>query len=271
MMDSSAEVSKRDALVSTLFYIINIEITKPIEKINMPLINMCTDRIEELDSRYVVPEEKKWELVHKLLDNCNLNVVKSSDVIKPHFRMKVKITIIAAVLALLVAGITICANNNEFKDFVDDIKEFFTWKNGETRTFGNTEVTFDNDFTKYDSFEELIEDKKVDILYPSIDSEDFDIVYLSYTNSKMPYIDSCMFFNGSKITLNIDLYEDESVYEEYKNSNFDILEYNGYSFYVFDNGNAIQVVSFINGKCYTIVGSMENIKILIENLTFGGN
>ncbi|MDD6264849.1 MAG: hypothetical protein PUB34_00870 [Clostridia bacterium] len=253
-----------NTIISTLIYIISFEIFKGSDRINTDTINKCTHFIQELDNTYVVPEEKKETLKEKLHDeyhriyDCNVSESQGKHHIK--LRKKLRITIIAAVVAILFAGLTVYAFTDWFSLFFNEPKDILTWKNGESRRIGNIEMTVNDGPEYYNSVEELITSKSVDIVLPKDLPKEYSMnSILSYQHKNTYIAEITYLHNGYEIkyivTFSYDKeYEKLLSSSEYKH----IIAGNNTIFYLMNSEIAFQADSFINGFLYTVTAENEN-------------
>lgn len=258
-----------NTIIPTLIYIISFEMFKEPDRINTDTINTCTQFIQEIDPKYVVPNEKKDSLKKKLHDeyhrinDCNDSDSKGKNHIK--LSKKFKITIIAAVVAILLAGLTIYAFTDWFSLFLNEPKDILTWENGESRRIDDIEMTVYDDAKYYNSVEELISSKTVDIVFPMDLPKEYSINSIfSYHYENTNVAEITYLHNGDEIKYIVTFSYDKE-YEKFLSSSEykHIIAGNNTIFYLMNLENAFQADSFIDGLLYTVTADNENEIILL--------
>lgn len=258
-----------NTIISTLIYIISFEMFKEPDRINTDTINTCTQFIQEIDPKYVVPDEKKDSLKKKLHDeyhrinDCNDSGFKEKHHIK--LSKKLKITIIAAVVAILLAGLTIYAFTDWFSLFFNNPKDILNWKIGESRRIGDVEMTVNDGAKYYNSVEELVTAKTVDIAVPKDLPKEYSInSILSYQYGNSDIAEITYLHNGHELKYIVTFSYDKEYSEALSLSEYKrVIAGNNNIFYLMDSEGTFQADSFINGFLYTVTAENENEIILL--------
>ena len=173
----------RFSIVSTLFYIVNREITKPASTMNIALIDKCVEFVPQFDSRFCVSEEQKQSVKNAALAEYRKNHCNDSTETKKkpqRISKRVKVIIIAAIISILITGIAVYAFTDVFSLFFDDPREKLEWKNGESRRIDNYEMTISDAVEKYDSIDELINSVSYDFICPIELPKEYRITSILY-------------------------------------------------------------------------------------------
>ena len=260
---------KADNAVSALFYIMNNEMAKPGDEMNVDLIEKCAEAIPQIDKRYAVSKEKTSAFVekmmavydekHKTSDNQPGN---SPKITRKKLSKRLKIILVSAVIAILLSGIAVSSHFDILSLFSYDLKEFFLWKDGQTEAIGSNEIFVSSRTKTYKTFEEFENDNKVDISYPTGLSENFSIESITYIDAdekkyvigKYKYDHYLIDF---KVYLNSDYMDKNDMQGE------EIVSANGYKFIAAKSDNNQQATAYINGRWYVIVGNNKKAIITI--------
>lgn len=250
-----------NTIISTLIYIISFEMFKGPDRINTDTINTCTQFIQEIDPKYVVPDEKKESLKKKLHDEYHrINDCNDSDSKgKHHIKLskKFKITIIAAVIAILLAGLTIYAFTDLFAMFFNDPKDILTWENGESRRINDVEMIVDESYETFDTILELKQFIDRDFICPCISTKEYTIDNIfAYTIIDKLEI-KINYEHNSKIIQYVVSFNSNIDVNTLKNSS--IVQTNkGTDFYLVELPNNYQADTIIDGNLYTIISTDKN-------------
>lgn len=257
--------------VSTLFYIINREMFKPAEKMNIDLIDKCANIIPLIDERYAVKKEDKEAFVNKMLDIYNSDYA-CAEAVKPdgtktHKKLtkKIKLILIASALAVILAGVSVLAEL--------DLLSFTNKKSGESVVIGNEEYIYNNNVCKYNSFEELTDDLNIDIIYPKVLPSGYSVEMIVYNEYGIKSDIASVFsdLNGNVIRYVIYTDSDGWNYDGIEESSSEYIEKDGIKYYLHEVYNYYQADAVIGGNGYSVIGSIEQINDFINCLELGGD
>ena len=164
---------KAENAVSALFYIMNKEIAKPEDEMNTDLIEKCADAIPQIDDSYAVPEEQTDAFVKKMMavyDEKHKSADEQPDystkITRKSITKRLKVILISAVIVVLLSGVVATSRINILSLLTNDLKNHSEWENGEKRSLDNEDIVYGSNAETYNSFDDLVNDKKLNIIYP---------------------------------------------------------------------------------------------------------
>lgn len=228
---------------------------------DMDLIHACASRLDELNGPAMSDEEflaviKKAEDEY-VSDNKNALPEKT---VKRRFIFK-KIWIVAAVIALLAAMVTVTASAFGFNVF-EYFKEVMGLSAGAKVDKGTITLVNNGKIKEFSSIEELLLTEKIDVLYPSVlpDGVKLAKVYISAGTNDGNFIE----FIASDLStyISVDISAEPPMIEGYKEQ----MMIGDCTFYIFCDGD-FYAVSYYN-DCYYYIGSnsYENLILIINNM-----
>jgi len=243
--------SEDRSMIAELEQIIQTEEAKPEAERDADLIDECIREIAELKGvKAGFSEEEVAEITDEL--------IKKTDREK---RKKHLVRIAAGIAAVfvLVGGVTACSVNPALIDWI--IK---TAKMPFGKVFEKETVTYicQGSAEEYDSVEELIHSKELNIYYPAILPNGIILEHVELFNDNGPIIG--FKFNSDNFHYSIQL---DSPIQEIKDVATSIVEANGMQFNVYHLENHYTAFSEIDGNAYTIQSSnIDNIIFFIGGL-----
>ena len=252
--------------VSALFYIMNKEMAKPEDEMNVKLIEKCAESIPQIDNEYAVSEEQTKAFVEKMMAVYN-EKHKSVDE-QPHDSPKItrkklskrlKIILISAAIVIFLSGIAVSSHFDIFSFFVNDSKDYLSWDDGNFKSDGQNDILIKTEFDTYNSFDELIKDKKISIKYPDDLPKNYNNTGITYYNEEGGHITTNYTIGKNKyVTFNIYMEKNEVEITDEQ------VIINGYLYYLTSYDDNIQAASLIDNNYYLI--SSNNKKELLHFL-----
>ena len=261
------------SILSTLFYIVNFEMTKSKEHINVEAIKTCVDLAPQIDKRFIISEEKKQALKAAVVEKYNdLHKDFSPEIKKSKAKKKIpekiKIAIIAAIISILIAGIAVNAFTDIFSLFFKDPREKLEWKDGESRRIGNYEMTISSELQQFDSIEELRSAIDVPIVCPGNNNERqiANIFYSPLKSDPAVFIDYT--YNNVQINYTVYINCDRPTQEEVNSCEYERIETeNNNSFFIMESEIGYQALARIGDNVYIISsGNKDDIIHFIKNV-----
>lgn len=227
---------------------------------DMDLIHACASRLDELNGPAMSDEEflaaiKKAEEEY-VSSNTNTLPVRT---VKRRLASK-KIWLVAAVIALLAATVTVTASAfgvNVFEFF----REVMGLPAGEKVDKDTITLVNNGKFEEYGSIEELLLAEKIDILYPSVlpDGVRMEEVNISIGQNSGDYVEYITNDPATIVTVDTSIALSEvTEYTEQYTSDY-------CTYYIYGNENF--AVCYYN-DCYYYIGSdsYENLILIINNM-----
>ncbi len=253
---------EKASLKRKLLAIILLESSKPYKKMNSALVTECVDFLWELEGKEGLTKEETERRISEIPF-----IGKPVD-IGSHIKNKIKakrLALIAAIIAILFAlfGVVAVSRGSDESELIRRIgNAILEMVGGETVESGNITLIMPDEVKYYDSIEELLEEEKIDVLYPGWLPENSEITYVQYI--LMDNIKTYWFtYNtGSGISVHLN----QSLAEATKQS-CQLKEINGYTCYYFvDEGFAQASFEYKNNRYTVNADTQENLFGIIQNL-----
>ncbi len=152
----------KETLIRFLGDVIEAEMGKRDDEINLPLIEECDGFLSELMSDVTVSDEQMKENIAKIKGMAAPRAIAS---VRPRrtFRPRRLIAAILAAVLLIGGSLTACT-------FVPALRDVIRWvlhlDCGETMDDGGVTYVYNGERTKYKNIEEWVTTENLDILYP---------------------------------------------------------------------------------------------------------
>lgn len=228
---------------------------------DMDLIHACASRLDELNGP-AMSDEEFLAVIKKVEDeyvSSNTNTLPVRTV-KRRLASK-KIWLVAAVIALLAAMVTVTASAFGFNVF-EYFKEVIGLPAGEKVDKDTITLVNNGKFEEYGSIEELLLAEKIDILYPSVlpDGVRMEEVNISIGQNSGDYVEYIT--NDPATIVTVDTNTEPQLISGYKEQ----ITVGECTFYAFSDGD-FYAVSYYN-DCYYYIGSdsYENLILIINNM-----
>ncbi len=271
-MDNKKANFNESEFLEKLKNLYDLEIQKPLKEINTEFIDEIVSLSLEIQGlkAELTPEEVE-EKVRKIpfVEIATLNTTPESvkgraTKVKSH-----KILLIAAIISILVAIFTITSIAFDWNIFDELKNRFGTVANAPTNEeidVGGISVYMYGERKDYDSLEELIEVKSLDVLYPLELPENIklDELMLSKDDSKEKLI---FVFNDIDFTYSVTF--DCMVSEDIKNGASEEIEINNIKCYITEISelDVVQICFMFNDDLYKLVyNDKQDLIEVIENL-----
>ena len=253
--------------VSALFYIMNKEMAKPEDEMNVELIEKCAESIPQINKEYAVSEEQTKAFVEKMMavyhekhKSVDEQPHNSPKITRKKLSKRLKIILISAAIVVLLSGLAVCSHFDIFSFFVNDSKDYLSWDDGKSEAVGNNDYVFKTDFDIFDSFDELINDKKISIKYPDNLPNSYNNVGITYYNLEQGDFITTTYTIGKKRYICFNIYMEKN---EVEITDEQVI-INGYLYYLTSYDDNIQAASLIDNNYYLI--SSNNKKELLHFL-----
>ncbi len=264
-------INGKEKLIAYLSLIRDQETEKPLDEADNDLIKACVELLLELQGKEVtLSTEETEELVRKIpfADTEMIKTVNAKGKVRK-FKKK-KILLIAAVIAILVAILSIVSIAFEWNIF-DSIKDKFGSLLNSPIGVEQTEngITFENlgEIKRYENVEQVIENEDLDILLPTnlpknlsiemikvYEVDDSNEIYISFNEESF----NCLIY--------IDGDFPPGVVEDDNNEKLTI---NGMQCYIVNmqDVNLVQGYFIYNKNCYRYTSNDKQVLLeIIENL-----
>ncbi len=250
----------KETLIRFLGDVIEAEMGKPDDEINLPLIEECDGFLSELMSDVTISDEQMKENIAKIKGMGAPRAVAS---VRPRRTIRPR-RLVAAILAavLLIGGsLTACA-------FVPALRDMIRWvlnlDHGETVDDGGVTYVYNGERKKYKNIEEWVTTENLDILYPHKLPDGLAVrnIIASGDGDALKY--NIVFDDGvTWITVNhgeIDVSSIHNDSEEYVNSQ-------GIISYILIRDEFIVSTIVHDGWTYYVnITTMDDLKIILDNL-----
>ena len=263
--DSFFESATDEQKIHALNIIIDRELEKPENEVDMELVKSCMSTIEEIHGG--VRERTNKEL------NENLDQIISSKSKRSHFMLtygrfaRLISTMIAVVLVL---GITIkitakaSGYDSAFNWISDSLTEILKWPSGSYEKNGIT-ITVGDRTTFYNSIDELLKNENLDIMYPTELPEGISFESIAENIYTDGTFDLYFLFSTDTIGVHV-LNYDLTMYEV--DTPYDTVFANGNTFYIIEGPNGSYQANCVTDRCAYIITSnnYDNLLTLINSL-----
>ena len=207
-VDHNMRYLTKNQRIRILNKIIDSELEKPENEVDMKLVDQCMDIISKLN-------EGKYTKSKKQLSD-DLNAIKSSEEAEtrklPVFKRRiVKAACVAFVLMFVLSTtITVMARvggyGNPFDWIMDNMGTIFNWEPG-TYDVGGITVQKGEASKYYDSIEEFLNKEELDILYPSSLPDGINLRFVSMTEYGDDKFDLTFAFDTNSIGFSVFNYD----------------------------------------------------------------
>lgn len=263
MRDERDMSAAKQTLKDKLMVIILLETAKDYKEMDSDLVTECVDFLMELEGKERLSRKEIEQRVKEIPFKGKVTALNSYA--KRKVRAK-RLAIIAAVLAVLIAlfGIISVASGDTVSEFFRQIS-YSVFKNLDNGPINQNNIVFVKpDETKtYSSIEELVENEKIEILYPTWLPENEKIIkvwYLIEDGSKGYVLQSNRPEHNISIEVNKDLSETLKL-------NCTENKISGYLVYTIETPQYIQANFVHNNNVYIVKSDTEdNLFRIIENL-----
>lgn len=260
--------NSKQALIRLLTFIRDCEAEKPLDEINMGLIEACVKLLLKLQKKEIVfTTEQIKERVRKIPFVLTPDFGGETTKKVKKYTTKKKILLVAAIIAILCALLAVISigHNIDYWHSVMNEKSgsVFNVPVGEEFVDGNDEFIHTGDSVKYTKTDKFFENEPYDVLIPTKLPDTIglvDIMITSSTNTITVSFDAVI--TAYEIQLNTPL--PQSIPESLKN-----VKTNNLSCYIdtLEGSNIVQIYFEYNGNFYAIGGTDEQILLdVIENL-----
>lgn len=265
----SNEKLKKDKLIRHLYNILDTEINKKYNLMDVDLVEACTELILELQGKNItLSNEEIEEKVSKIpfIDTNEITLVSPNKNKKVKKRKILLIAAIIAIICTLLATIGFGTGFDELNSWLTEkFGKIYNVPSGKSYTLGDEEFINAGNFTNYYSTDEFSKNEDYKVLLPSENlPEGIELKEISVLHE---IDDIVLSFNetitGYTINLNSDIPQAEKDISE------TIVEINGITCYVDDlkNTSITQIHFTYKNNYYVIVGTDKQILLdLIENL-----
>lgn len=245
--------SDKEMLIQWLDSIMTAEIEKDPDEADMELIDLCETCLNRLEE----PTAHSEEALTRNLEAIRAKANKTKTARRPRFSRMV-----AAILAaVLVLGFTVSAYAF-FPSVQSFMKDFLHLPCGSCVEEKNVSFMNCGELVEYTSIEELVQNEKLDIMYPHDLPEDLKIKSVLYTDETTDFVYSIIFDNSATILVKPGSIMENTILDCSENfSNKYDLE-----FYLKENDSALTAVTAKNGWLYYITTqTREDLNTIIEN------
>lgn len=262
MQDLSNE---KRTLRDKLMAVVLLETSKPYKEMDGDLVTECVDFLMELEGKERLTKAEIEQRVKNIPFKSTDNIYSKT---KKRFRLKT-LAAVAAVLAVLLAVFAAIAVATSYDPVMNLLKEMSyaitDLIDGDSVDVGGVTITKPDGTANYDTLEELLENEKIDILYPTWlpDNEEITSVWFIDDVHSDYYILKC-----DNATYSITVFLNEAITEEEKTILF-LKEINGLMIYYsyFPLEGCSQAIFEYSGLRYSVSAyTEEDLFKIIENL-----
>ena len=265
--------TSREKLISYLYQLIELELEKPENKVDMDLIAECSAYLADLQEGQ---DELSDEEIQLQLQKIKAQVLVDNSVVlsknKPikkkfsHRLLKVFLPIAAAFLVLfLTLSVLASVNGTTIGEFIsDNLQKISKLSKGETVEVGNITVYKSTKVSTYQTIEDFLSQENLDILFPQplpsgISIEFIQIDHLNETHTIIAFL-----FEGKDIQMTVrNTYQMNYNAAEYS----DKMTVGDITYYVYPSDNFFLISAQYNGYEYTLESSnFDLLKQFITNM-----
>ena len=266
----------RDVRMQWLCKIIDNEMAKNVDEIDMELVNECQEELAEL-----MAEERTERFAGQdastsaeseyagNLSSRGRTHAKGHTACYAKKRIRLASLIAAVVILASFASLSVVASSKGYASAFEYVsamaKNLFNMNDGEMVEDGNITIIKNGEYTNYTSIEQMVREEKLDIMYPTNLPDDIRITEIVITNLTTGNISVNFKFNNSDI--NLFVYNNNTVNQEaIKTFTHTIQNKIGDTFYVQDA--CYQAVCHKSNKEYIILTqSYINLTIIINSIS----
>ena len=269
----------RDVRMQWLCKIIDNEMAKNIDEIDMDLVNECQEELDELMQEARTERASEQAAITSVEPDYAGNLASRGRVYEKNYgagRRTVRTRLVALVAAVIVvfssmAVISVVAKSqgyvSAFEFVAEKAKEIFNSKKGTVIKDGNIAIVRNGQTKNYASIDELVQQEDLDIMYPTELPEELKIekvVVMEVSDEKR---DIAIIFKDTMTTMSI--YNYFSMNQELiEQEAFSIIESNSIVFYLLKFENSYYAICHKENIEYTIITqNHDHLKILINSLT----
>lgn len=255
--------ASKQTLKDKLMAIILLETSKDYKEMDSDLVTECVDFLMELEGKQKLTKAEIEQRVNEIPFKGKVTAISSYT--KKKIRAK-RLAVIAAVLAFIIAlfGIIAVAVGSSpvelLKKLGYSVIEMFS---GETIEYENITLTKPNESKTYSSIKELVNDEKIEILYPTWLPQNEKIVSVWYviTEQSEEYI---LQSENSKYSINVKV---NGVITDGMKEDCSLKEIDEYEIYYSDEDIFIQGNFKYKNNLYIVKSDTEeNLFKIIDNL-----
>lgn len=268
----------RDVRMQWLCKIIDNEMAKNVDEIDMELVNECQEELAEL-----MAEERTERFAGQdastsaeseyagNLSSRGRTHAKGHTACYAKKRIRLASLIAAVVILASFASLSVVASSKGYASAFEYVsamaKDLFNMNDGEMVEDGNITIIKNGEYTNYTSIEQMVQEEKLDIMYPDKLPDDIRITEIIITNLKNERISVDFNFNCSEIDLFI--YNEYTIkHESLENKGYTIVDSHCEPFYIIEKKQKYQAVCHLENKEYIIIAKNYNdLDTIINSLT----
>ena len=268
----------RDVRMQWLCRIIDNEMAKNVDEIDMELVNECQEELAEL-----MAEERTERFAGQdastsaeseyagNLSSRGRTHAKGHTACYAKKRIRLASLIAAVVILASFASLSVVASSKGYASAFEYVsamaKNLFNMNDGEMVEDGNITIIKNGEHTNYTSIEQMVQEEKLDIMYPTNLPYDIKITEVVITDLANGKFSVDFNFNSSQIDLFI--YSDYTVNQETVEAfTYTVKSQAGDTFYIILRDTCYQAVCHKANREYVILAnSYTDIDIMINSLT----
>ena len=240
----------KEKLIQLLDDAIENEIQKPTEETDMEFVTECEHLINALMGN-------EHEYTNEDAERYFAEIMKKKNVKKNTIFIQSKRVIAASIAVFIIlGGITLYAFNPTVRDL---ILKTLNLEIGQTISEGGVTYEYKGKSTSYNTIEELLKEKNLNIVYPTQCAYDAQITRIIRTESN-----DITIFNFSNATIELIISHNSTI----STSIFENAEIvsNNYTFFITSKSEHYTAYTIINGDLYTIkCDTKENLLLMINS------
>lgn len=247
------------------------ETAKPSDRMDADLVDVLTDMLLDLDGESPIGQAEHDAGIRSILDRISTPSTQAN-----HKRTWRKLLIAAIIAALIFAAglvyITLGSQGNpvlhNWTNYI--IERVLPGASIETQN----KITIYNDgkSEKYNTVDEYLNHEKLNILYPSVLPDGYELVGIQVFNDSISNEERIIFVTNKSKLLSISVELNKKLPDEILNNCSSVALINGHKCYLASDNNWYQAVFFFKGNLYMIdATSYDELETTINNMKGSNN
>lgn len=269
----------RDVRMQWLCKIIDNEMAKNVDEIDMELVNECQEELAEL-----MAEERTERFAGQdastsaeseyagNLSSRGRTHAKGHTACYVKKRIRLAVLLAAVFLIAALAGLTVVASSKGYASAFEYVsamaKDLFNMNDGETVEDDNITIIKNGEYTNYTSVEQMVREEKLDIMYPKDLPDELEIDEVIFTTTNDNWVIDFVTKNSETYLSIKNVYSIKD--DELKNNASEIVSYDQYIFYIIQKDASYQAICHTNDKEYIVkTNNYDYLEALIASLGEG--
>ena len=269
----------RDVRMQWLCKIIDNEMAKNVDEIDMELVNECQEELAEL-----MAEERTERFAGQdastsaeseyagNLSSRGRTHAKGHTACYAKKRIRLASLIAAVVILASFASLSVVALSKGYASAFDYVsamaKDLFNMNDGETVEDGNITIIKNGEHTNYTSVEQMVREEKLDIMYPKDLPDELEIDEVIFTTTNDNWV---VYFVINNKEIDFSIKNFYSIKEEaLKNNTHEVIRFGEFVYYLMEKNTSYQAICHTNDKEYIVkTNNYDYLEALIASLGEG--